>query len=250
MSGSKIEWTGETWGPVTGCSKTSPGCAHCYAETLLNRFQKSTPKFRNGFEVTLHEDALSEPSKRKKPTLYFVCSMADLFHKDVPDTFIQRVFDVMRDNRRHTFQVLTKRSDRMLSMTQAGVIEWPPNVWAGVSVENQEMANKRISDLMVVEAETRFLSIEPLLSRVDLRDLFIRLGGWPTWGKFIHWVIVGGESGPGARPMKAEWVVDIQDQCGKADVRFFFKQWGGVNKKAAGRLLQGRVWDEMPEVAK
>jgi protein gp37 len=233
---SAIEWTEATWNPLTGCDKISPGCTHCYAERMSLRLKlMGQPNYRNGFELALHEKALDIPLKWKKPQRIFVNSMSDLYHKDVPEEFIQRVFVVMRQASWHRFQILTKRSDRLAEVGQR--IDWPPNVWQGVSVESADYAY-RVDHLRKVGARVRFLSVEPLLGpikNVNLAD--------------IHWVIVGGESGPGARPMREEWVLEIRDQCQAAGVPFFFKQWGGTNKKRTGRLLQERTWDEMPNLA-
>jgi protein gp37 len=230
---SSIEWTESTWNPLTGCTKISPGCKHCYAERMARRLQAmGQPNYANGFELTLHEHALEAPLSWKKPQVVFVNSISDLFHRDVPTEFIQQVFSVMRRASWHTFQVLTKRSERLLELSPQ--IEWPENVWMGVSVETQDYAF-RIDHLRQTGARTRFLSLEPLLGplpRLDLRG--------------INWVIVGGESGPGARPLHEEWVLEVRDQCQNARVPFFFKQWGGVRKKRAGRLLEGRTWDAMP----
>lgn len=235
--GSAIEWTDATWNPVTGCSKVSPGCARCYAERIAERF-RGTVAFPEGFDLTLHPDRLSIPLGWKKPRRIFVNSMSDVFHEDIPLSFIQSVFDVMKRAHWHQFQVLTKRSVRMRELAPS--LDWPPNVWMGVSVEYQRWT-QRIDDLRAVPAAVRFLSCEPLLGPLQLD-----LSG-------IDWVIVGGESGSGARPMKAEWPLSIQQQCEVADVPFFFKQWGahdgnGVwrGKKAAGRLLLGRTWNQMP----
>lgn len=235
--GSAIEWTEATWNPVTGCSKVSPGCARCYAERIAERF-RGTVTFPSGFDLTLRYDRLEVPLRWKRPRMIFVNSMSDLFHEDVPLSFIKSVFETMRRASWHHFQVLTKRSDRLREL--APVLPWPDNVWMGVSVENQRWTC-RIDDLRSVPAAVRFLSVEPLLGPVTLQ-----LEG-------IHWVIVGGESGPGARPMKLEWVTSIRDQCRAAGVPFFFKQWGahdanGVfrGKKSSGRLLDGQTWDEFP----
>jgi len=236
MSLTTIEWTEVTWNPVTGCSKISPGCLHCYAERMAKRLQAmGVPNYRYGFAVRTHENMLRAPYQWRQPRMVFVNSMGDLFHEEVPVDFIQRVFDVMRDTPRHTYQVLTKRADRLAEVAPA--LEWPPNVWMGVTVEDNERLF-RIDRLRTVPACVRFVSIEPLLG--PLPDL--ELTG-------IDWVIVGGESGPGARPMRAEWVIDIRDRCIERGVPFFFKQWGGVRKKAAGRQLETRTWDEMPLVA-
>lgn len=232
---SSIEWTESTWNPVTGCTKISAGCKHCYAERMAKRLQAmGHPNYRNGFEVVgCHADVLSMPHKWKKPQMIFVNSMSDLFHKDVPVEFIDEVFFTMNETQWHTYQVLTKRAGRLEQL--AGRFTWSPNIWMGVTVENANHVG-RIDHLRRVPSAVRFLSLEPLLG--PLPDL--SLDG-------INWVIVGGESGPGARPMKSEWVEDLRDQCLRADVPFFFKQWGGVQKKKAGRLLDERTWDEMPE---
>jgi protein gp37 len=230
---SNIEWTDATWNPITGCTKISPGCKHCYAERMAMRLQAmGNPNYANGFELTLHEHMLELPLSWKKPQMIFVNSMSDLFHKDVPFEFIQRVFDVMQQASWHRFQILTKRSERLLEVNSQ--IAWPANVWMGVSVENQSYTF-RIDHLRTTNAYTKFLSLEPLLG--PLPDLDLRE---------MNWVIVGGESGPRARPMQEEWVVTIRDQCLRAGTPFFFKQWGGVNKKRSGRMLQGRTWDQLP----
>ena len=232
---SAIEWTEATWNPLTGCDKISPGCTHCYAERMSMRLRlMGQPNYKNGFELALHPHALEIPLKWKKPQRIFVNSMSDLYHKDVPAEFIQQVFATMRAASWHRFQILTKRSDRLAEMSPA--IDWPDNVWQGVSVESAEYAF-RIDHLRSTGAKVRFLSVEPLLGPIPNLDL-----------KNIHWVIVGGESGPGARPMREEWVLEIRDQCQAAGVPFFFKQWGGVNKKKTGRELEGRTWDEMPDI--
>ena len=233
MAQSKIEWTEATWNPVTGCTKVSPGCAHCYAETLSRRLKAmGQPNYRQGFDVAVHARSLNLPLSWKRPTVVFVNSMSDLFHENVPIEFIKQVFDVMVRANWHQFQVLTKRAERLEAL--APDLPWPKNVWMGVSVETEKFTT-RIDNLRRTPAALKFLSLEPLLGPLPNLDL----GG-------IDWVIVGGESGPGARPMAQEWVIDIRDQCQKAKVPFFFKQWGGRNKKAAGRLLEGRTWDEMP----
>ena len=230
---SSIEWTDATWNPVTGCTKISPGCKHCYAERLAGRLQAmGNRRYRNGFAVTLHPDQLTLPLRWRQPKQIFVNSMSDLFHESVPDDYIRSVFDVMVQARWHIFQVLTKRSDRLLKL--APHLPWPENVWQGVSVENQHYTG-RVADLVRVPAAVRFLSVEPLLSPIA------RL---PLDG--INWVIVGGESGPGHRPIRAEWVRAIRDQCDRAGVAFFFKQWGGRTPKSGGRLLDGREWSQMP----
>lgn len=230
---SKIEWTEMTWNPVTGCTKVSQGCKHCYAELLAKRLQAmGVPRYRNGFRVTLHEDMVDLPLRWKQPRLVFVNSMSDMFHESIPLAFIQRVFETMLRSPQHTFQILTKRSRRLREV--AGSLPWPPNVWMGVSVENSD-AIHRVHDLGTVPAAIRFLSCEPLIGPIN--DL-------PLEG--IHWVIVGGESGPGARPMDEEWVDSILHQCKRRGVAFFFKQWGGVRKDLTGRELHGRTYDEMP----
>lgn len=231
----KIEWTHSTWNPVTGCTKVSNGCTHCYAERMAKRLQgMGVAKYANGFEVTIHPEVLEEPLSWKKPQVVFVNSMSDMFHKDIPFDYVKQIFDVMRRADQHIFQILTKRSKRLARL--AAELDWPSNVWMGVTVESEHYTY-RINDLRKVPAPVRFLSMEPLLSRVSDMDL-----------AGIDWVIVGGESGPGARPMQREWVLDIQEQCARQGVVFNFKQWGGVNKKAAGRTLQGRIWNEVPPV--
>ena len=233
---SSIEWTDSTWNPLTGCTKISPGCKHCYAERMARRLKAMGQRnYGNGFEDTLHESDLELPLVWKKPQSIFVNSMSDLFHQDVPTDFILRAFRVMERAHWHHFQVLTKRSGRLAELHP--FLSKPKNVWIGVSVESHDYVH-RIDDLRSTRGSVRFLSLEPLLG--PLPDL--NLNG-------IDWVIVGGESGPGARPMRAEWVIDIRDQCKAANVPFFFKQWGGVNKKRAGRMLEGRTWDEMPRIA-
>ena len=230
---SSIEWTETTWNPVTGCSKISPGCKHCYAERMALRLQAmGQPNYRNGFAVTLHERMLPLPLEWRKPRMIFVNSMSDLFHKDVPTPFIRKTFDVMRKASWHTFQVLTKRSDRFREIEQSITI--PKNVWLGVSVECEDYLY-RIDDLRATNAPVKFLSLEPLIGPLPGLNL-----------EGIDWVIVGGESGPGARPMQEEWVTEIRDVCLRSGVPFFFKQWGGVFKKRAGRILEGRTWDQMP----
>lgn len=231
--GSRIEWTQVTWNPVTGCTKVSLGCRNCYAERMARRLQAmGQPRYVNGFHVSAHEDLLSAPRKWSRSRLIFVNSMSDLFHNAVPTEFVQRVFNTMQECTQHTFQVLTKRSARLRRLAPS--LPWPQNVWVGVTVEDRE-ATHRILDLQDVPAAVRFLSCEPLLEH---------LGEIPLGG--IDWVIVGGESGPGARPMRQEWVEDILSQCRKAHVPFFFKQWGGVRKTRAGRMLNGRTYDEYP----
>ena len=234
--GSAIEWTESTWNPVTGCDKVSPGCKHCYAERMAKRLQAmGQPNYRSGFEVALQPQMLELPLGWKKPQSIFVNSMSDLFHEKVPLDFIQRVFDVVRRADWHRFQVLTKRAVRLAEVSSS--LAWPTNIWMGVSVESAACV-RRIDELRRTSAHVKFLSLEPLLGPLAGLDL-----------AGIDWVIVGGESGPKARPMAAEWVADIRDQCRGAGVPFFFKQWGGTNKKRAGRLLEGRTWDEMPVAA-
>jgi protein gp37 len=230
---SGIEWTESTWNPLTGCTKVSPGCKYCYAERMAKRLQgMGQPNYINGFKLTLHESALTKPLDWKKPQVIFVNSMSDLFHKEVPTEFILKVFETMKRAHWHTFQVLTKRSERLEKINAE--IDWPENVWMGVSVENQDYTY-RIDHLRHTGAKIKFLSLEPLLGPL----LNLNLDG-------IHWAIVGGESGPGARPLDPLWVTDIRDQCVRSNVPFFFKQWGGINKKRAGRLLDGKTWDETP----
>jgi len=232
---SSIEWTEATWNPVTGCTKISEGCRNCYAAKMAKRLNAMhNPRYINGFNVTLHEDLINLPLTWKKPRRIFVNSMSDLFHKDVPLEFIQAVFQTMQEAHWHTFQILTKRSDRLLELSKQ--LPWPPNVWQGVSVEDSRVLH-RIEHLKQVPAQIRFLSVEPLIGPLDNLNL-----------TNIHWVIVGGESGPGARPMGLEWVRSIRDQCVDEKVAFFFKQWGGVQKHRTGRLLDGRTWDEFPYI--
>lgn len=234
-SNSSIEWTESTWNPVTGCTKISPGCKHCYAERMANRLQAmGQPNYVNGFELALHEHALKLPLQWKKPQTIFVNSMSDLFHKEIPVEFVLRVFEVMARADWHQYQILTKRSDRLLELDP--ILPWAPHLWMGVSVENQDYTF-RIDHLRETGAKIKFLSLEPLLGPLHGLNL-----------KGIDWAIVGGESGPGARPMSLSWVVDIRNQCQAAKVPFFFKQWGGTNKKKAGRELEGRTWDEMPVI--
>lgn len=235
--GSGIEWTQATWNPVTGCDKVSPGCKHCYAATMALRLQAmGQANYANGFDVTLQPHMLALPLTWKAPRTVFVNSMSDLFHADVPTEYIMRVFAVMRRAHWHQFQVLTKRAARLEEL--APLLHWPRNVWMGVSVESDRYLS-RIDALRTVPAAVRFLSLEPLLGPLPGLDL-TRIG----------WVIVGGESGPGARPMAPEWATQIRDTCVAAKVPFFFKQWGGVQKKRAGRLLDGQTWDAMPEVVR
>ena len=236
---SSIEWTQATWNPITGCTEVSPGCAHCYARTFAERFRgvRGHP-YERGFDLTLRPERLMQPLLWKRPRLIFVNSMSDLFHEGIPDAYIAEVFDAMREAKQHTFQVLTKRSARLRSLS--GHLPWPENVWMGVSVENQRFVT-RVQDLRAVPSRVKFLSCEPLLG-----PLTIELGG-------IDWVIAGGESGRGARPMREEWARSLRDQCVAAGVPFFFKQWGAFDrdgvrrgKHATGRVLDGRNWDEFP----
>lgn len=233
MAQSSIEWTEMTWNPTTGCNKISAGCKHCYAEVMAKRLQAmGIEKYKDAFKLRIHEDALSTPYEWRSPKIVFVNSMSDLFHKDVPFEFIKKVFDTMNNCPQHTFQVLTKRSDILLKYHAE--LNWTHNIWMGVSVEDERVKN-RIDDLRKTKARTKFLSCEPLIA--PLKKLNLR---------GIDWVIVGGESGRKPRPMDADWVLDIQQQCKKSKVAFFFKQWGGTNKKKTGRLLNGRTYDEMP----
>ncbi|MEH1958177.1 DUF5131 family protein [Nostoc sp.] len=227
-----IEWTDKTWNPTTGCNKISPGCLHCYAEALTKRFPNN---FKNGFDLTLHPERLAEPLKWRTPSRIFVNSMSDLFHEDVPLDFIKKVFKVIHETPWHIYQILTKRPERLLEL--ASELEFRENIWLGVSVENQNYVH-RVNFLRQVPATVRFLSCEPLLGELNLELTD------------IHWVIVGGESGQKHRPLKTEWVKDIHDQCQAAEVAFFFKQIGGRTSKTGGRLLDGQIWDEMPDAWK
>ncbi|OGA65485.1 MAG: hypothetical protein A3G81_12515 [Betaproteobacteria bacterium RIFCSPLOWO2_12_FULL_65_14] len=230
---SNIEWTEMTWNPVTGCTKISQGCKHCYAERMARRLEAmGSDRYRNGFNVTLHPDLLDVPRRWRQARIVFVNSMSDLFHDDIPLPYIQRVFATMRDCPHHTFQVLTKRSERLAQL--APQLPWPGNVWMGVSVEDARVMH-RVADLQSVPAAVRFLSLEPLIGPLEA----LPLDG-------IHWVIVGGESGPKARPVQKEWVTSIFRRCRAARVPFFFKQWGGVRKDLTGRSLDGRIYSEMP----
>lgn len=238
---SKIEWTEQTWNPVVGCTKISAGCKHCYAETLARRLRAmGTPGYENGFALTLRPERLEEPLQRKKPTVYFVNSMSDLFHDKVPDEYIEKVLGVIVRTPHHSYQILTKRAARMARFFQNRAV--PGNVWLGVSVENRRHGVPRIDHLRHIQARIRFLSVEPLLEDIGALDL-----------TGIHWVIVGGESGPKARPMQPEWAESVHRQCKNQCVAFFFKQWGGWGadgkrraKSKNGRMLNGRTWDEMP----
>jgi protein gp37 len=231
---SRIEWTESTWNPVTGCTKISAGCAHCYAERMAMRLRAmGQPNYANGFHVTVHQNALQLPLRWKNPKMIFVNSMSDLFHEEVPLAFIRKVFEVMAQAPRHRFQILTKRSGRLARL--APTLDWRENIWIGVTLESQAYTY-RINHLRQVPAAVRFLSLEPLLGPIENLDL-----------RGIDWIIVGGESGPGARPMNPSWLTGVRDQCLGAAVPFFFKQWGGVHKKKAGRNLDGRTWDELPK---
>ncbi|HEV8515999.1 MAG TPA: phage Gp37/Gp68 family protein [Cyclobacteriaceae bacterium] len=235
MAQSSIEWTGMTWNPTTGCNKISGGCKYCYAEVMARRLQSmGIEKYKDGFELRLHEDSLMIPYEWKKPKVVFVNSMSDLFHKDVPLSFIQRVFEVMNKTPRHTYQVLTKRAERLYELHDK--LNWTTNIWMGVSVENEKVKD-RVDFLRETNAKVKFLSCEPLIG--PLRNLNLEK---------IHWVIVGGESGRRPRPMKESWVWDIRQECSEQGVAFFFKQWGGTNKKKAGRQLGGTTYDEMPMI--
>ncbi len=231
---SKIEWTEATWNPVTGCTKISEGCRYCYAEKLALRLKAmKNPRYLNGFDVTLHYDKLDEPLKWHRPKMIFVNSMSDLFHERVPISFIEKAFEIMRIASHHKFQILTKRSERLLEI--APLLKWPDNVWMGVTVEMEEFTY-RISHLKQTPAKVKFISFEPLLNNISKLNL-----------KEIDWVIVGGESGPESRIMEKEWVINIKDHALNNDVAFFFKQWGGKNKKKAGRLLDGKTWSQTPQ---
>lgn len=238
---SQIEWTDATWNPVRGCTKISPGCAHCYAETFAERF-RGVPghPYEQGFDLKLIPEKLAEPLRWRKPKMIFVNSMSDLFHEGVPDDYIAGVMDVMRRANWHTYQVLTKRSERLRDLLGTSLRDAAelPNVWWGVSVEDRKHGLPRIDHLRAAPARTRFLSVEPLLEDLGMVDL-----------TGIHWMIVGGESGHGARSMQKEWVTSLRDQCRAANIPFFFKQWGGVRKSKGGRELDGRTWDEIPILA-
>lgn len=241
---SRIEWTEQTWNPTVGCSKVSPGCKHCYAEVMATRLQAmGTHGYEQGFQLTLLPNRLVEPLKRKKPTTYFVNSMSDVFHEKVPFAYIDRIFRTIEQTPQHTYQILTKRAPRMAKYFATRKV--PPNAWIGVSVEDKKHGAPRIDYLRSIDAKVRFLSVEPLLESLGMVDL-----------RGIHWVIVGGESGPRARPMSAEWVDEIREQCETSGAAFFFKQWGGWGadgkkraKKNNGRKLHGRTWDGMPAQA-
>jgi len=235
MAASKIEWTEETWNPITGCTKCSPGCLHCYAERFAKRLQAMDNKrYKNAFNVTVHRDLFARPLSWTKPKMIFVNSMSDLFHEEVPDNDILDLFSVMNQASWHTFQILTKRADRLLELSER--INWTDNIWMGVSVENQD-AIDRCEKLKHTGARIKFVSAEPLLDSIKDIDL---VG--------IDWLIVGGESGPGSRPMKEEWVKELRDKALEADVAFFFKQWGGTRKKKAGSLLDGKHYKQYPHI--
>lgn len=235
MAQSSIEWTEMTWNPTTGCNKVSSGCKFCYAEVMSKRLKAmGVAKYRKGFQIQTHEHELETPYKWRKPRIVFVNSMSDLFHKDVPIEFIQKVFRVMKENPQHVFQILTKRADILRYYDSEGWLDWAHNIWMGVSVEDNKVT-KRIDLLRESNAKVKFLSCEPLIGPLENLDL-----------KGIDWVIVGGESGRKPRPMKEEWVTSIKEQCQRSDTAFFFKQWGGTNKKKTGRELEGQTWDEMP----
>jgi len=228
-----IEWTEATWNPVTGCTKVSPGCKHCYAERMAKRLRAmGQPRYANGFRVALQEDLVEQPLAWRAPRRIFVTSMSDLFHGDVPEAFIRRMFRTMEEAHRHQFQILTKRPERLRALAPG--LPWPDNVWMGVSVESEDYL-WRIDHLVEVPAAVRFLSLEPLLGPLPSLSL-----------TGIHWAIVGGESGPGARPMDPEWVREIRARCLEEGVPFFFKQWGGTRKSRTGRELDGRTWDQLP----
>lgn len=231
---SAIEWTDTTWNPVTGCTKLSHGCKFCYAERMSKRLQAmGVNKYRNGFSITTHASVLEEPLKWKKPRLVFVNSMSDLFHQSVPSDFILDVFKIMNQVPQHTFQILTKRPSRVVVLDSK--LNWTPNIWLGTSIESERWL-ERLTQLKATSAQTRFLSLEPLLGPLPNLDL-----------TNIDWVIVGGESGPGARPMQADWVRGIRDNCINQKIPFFFKQWGGVFKKRTGRTLDNKIWEQMPD---
>jgi len=238
MSTSSIEWTELTWNPTTGCSKVSAGCKFCYAEIMTRRLKSmGQEKYSGGFKsVRIHPEELNRPAAWKKPSIVFVNSMSDLFHPEVPLDFIQKVFAVMNSHPQHTFQVLTKRAERLYDLDQDNKLTWTPNIWIGTSVEDEGVID-RIDFLRKIKANIKFLSCEPLIGALPKINLLN-----------IDWVIVGGESGFKPRPMLESWVIDIKNQCEKQKVKFFFKQWGGKNKKKAGRLLMGQTWDAMPEI--
>jgi protein gp37 len=234
MAKSKIEWTESTWNPVTGCTKISPGCLNCYAEKMANRLKlMGQPNYINGFKITMHENTLNVPFKLRKPQTIFVNSMSDLFHDEIPFEYIKKVFEVMNNASQHIFQVLTKRSKRLVELSSE--LNWTPNIWMGVSVENEDYLH-RIDHLRKINATIKFISFEPLIGYIKEMNL-----------ENIDWVIVGGESGYGARPIKEDWVKEIRNLSVEMDIPFFFKQWGGFNKKKAGRLLEGVLWEQIPD---
>jgi protein gp37 len=233
---SQIEWTHSTWNPVTGCSKVSPGCAHCYAETFAERWRGIPDHpYEQGFDLRLWPARIEQPLRWRRPRMIFVNSMSDLFHEDIPLDFLQRVFDVMVTAEQHTFQVLTKRHERLMEL--APLLPWPPNVWMGVTIENRRFVH-RANALRSVDCAVRFISAEPLLGPLEGLDL-----------TGIHWVIAGGESGPGFRRVRVEWLRNLRDRCQAEGVAYFFKQWGGIRPKTGGRMLDGRTWDELPTPA-
>lgn len=235
MNKTKIQWTEMTWNPITGCTKISDGCLNCYAARMAKRLKAmGNPRYINEFAVTVHKDLLEVPLDIKQPKMIFVNSMSDLFHKDIPDDIIIKVFETMNKAHWHTFQVLTKRPERVLEMDQAGLLKWSPNIWMGTTVENDKYVD-RIDKLRETKANIKFLSCEPLLGSLKVISL-----------EEINWVIVGGESGPKSREMKKEWVFELKDLCEKDGVAFFFKQWGGINKKKSGRMLDGKTYDQYP----
>lgn len=235
MNKTKIQWTEMTWNPITGCTKISDGCLNCYAARMAKRLKAmGNPRYINEFAVTVHKDLLEVPLDIKQPKMIFVNSMSDLFHKDVPDDIIIKVFETMNKAHWHTFQVLTKRPERVLAMDQAGLLKWSSNIWMGTTVENDKYVD-RIDKLRETKANIKFLSCEPLLG--SLKDISL---------EEIDWVIVGGESGPKSREMEKEWVLELKDLCEKENVAFFFKQWGGINKKKSGRVLDGKTYDGYP----
>jgi protein gp37 len=230
---SKIEWCTATWNPVTGCTKVSPGCAHCYAETFAERWRGvAQHPYEQGFDLRVWPGRLEQPLRWRRPRMIFVNSMSDLFHEDIPNAFVGEVFDVMVEAQHHVFQILTKRHERLAEL--APDLPWPPNVWMGVSIENRRFVD-RADYLRQVPAAVRFISAEPLLGSLEGLDL-----------TDIHWLIAGGESGPRHRPVREEWITELRDRCGDEGVAFFFKQWGGRRSKTGGRELEGRTWDEMP----
>jgi protein gp37 len=232
---SSIEWTDATWNPVTGCTKVSPGCLNCYAERMAKRLKAmGVERYSYGFKVRVHDDLLEMPLKWRNPRVIFVNSMSDLFHEEVPEYFIKNVFEIMNSCPQHTFQILTKRSKRLKELSHK--LRWAHNIWMGVSVENTE-TTYRIKDLEKTDARVKFISCEPLIGPINRMPL-----------KNIDWIIVGGESGPHARVMEKHWAISIRNQCVRQSVPYFFKQWGGTRKKANGRMLEGRTWDEMPSL--